>query len=162
MSQPSYTTISTMINDDLATSRQLLALLEQESSAMQSRNFDLLAQLVEDKTLLLQQLRHSAETRSRWLSTMATSNEEQTWLQWLETLDQPALKTQWQQIKQTIEHCQAVNEMNGKVIHRGIRCHEQLLRLMRGNTTNVGLYNACGEQQSAAHSGLSALSSYQA
>ena len=143
--------ISEMIHEDLSCSRKLLALMEQESAATQSRNFDILEKLVNEKNRLLIQIKHNADRRYQLLTTNGKKADEAQWLNFLNGLenaaDNHALTDQWKEIQQNIENCQAINNINGKVIQRGIKCHEQLIRLMRGNNPKTGLYNAQGKKQ---------------
>lgn len=139
--------ITEMVNQDLECSRQLLALLEQEAAAVQSRNFDILQHLVDQKSLLMKQLKDHAETRSQWLKMLNQPANDSHWLKLIQQYKESGLEDQWLSLKETIEQCQMINEINGKVIQRGIKCHEQLLKLMRGNTSQTDLYNAKGKHQ---------------
>ncbi|MBX2808010.1 MAG: flagellar protein FlgN [Cellvibrionaceae bacterium] len=152
MNTASYNDICTMLNQDLDNGRQLLALLEQETAAVEKRNFDILQHLVNEKTHLISRLKKNAEQRSAWLHAANKPADEAHWLACLSSVDEHQLTSQWQAIKNTIAHCQAINDINGKVVQRGIKCHEQLLRLMRGNTQGDNLYNAKGKTQALGYS----------
>ncbi|MBX2807192.1 MAG: flagellar protein FlgN [Cellvibrionaceae bacterium] len=152
MNTTDYDAVYAMMNEDLASSRQLLALLEQETAAVETRNFDILQHLIEQKMLLINHLQKNAQQRSAWLNAANKPADEAHWLEFLSTLDRSNIRKQWQDIQQTVAHCQAINDINGKVVQRGIQCHEQLLRLMRGNVQQENLYNAKGKTQSTGYS----------
>jgi flagella synthesis protein FlgN len=140
--------IQRMITQDLATSRQLLALLEQEKSSTQSRDYVAMAQLLKDKTPLLEQLKQNAAVRSKWLASLNRAANEENWSALLATLSNSELQTQWHEVKNTIEHCQKINNINGKLINRGVTSHSRLLQIMRGNNQQTDLYDAKGSKHS--------------
>ncbi len=141
--------IHTMINQDLATSRQLLALLEQEIDSTKSRDYEKMGQLLKEKTPLLEQLKQNAQTRSQWLISLNRSSNETSWAALLESFNDENLQKQWQEVKTTVEHCQKINEDNGKLVNRGVNSHQRLLQIMRGNIQQADIYNAKGSKQSS-------------
>lgn len=145
--------IHNMIQQDLATSRQLLALLEKESDSTQSRDYLSMSQLLKEKTPLLEQLKLNAQQRSSWLSSLQCTPNEENWNKLLHSLKQPEIQQQWQEVKNTIEHCQEINNVNGKLISRGVKSHEHLLQLMRGNTQQADTYDARGSKHATSFSG---------
>ena len=145
--------INSMVQQDLATSRQLLALLEEETSATKDRNYATLSQCLEEKTPLLEQLQNNAQTRSEWLKAMGKKTDEQGWLSLVNSSQEKTLQQQWQEVKKTIEHCQRINSINGKLINRGLTSHSRLLQIMRGNMAPTDLYDARGERRSTSLSG---------
>ena len=50
-------------------------------------------------------------------------------------------------VNQTIESCKEINNTNGVLISRGNKTNTQLLRLLKGNTTQDSLYTAKGNKQ---------------
>lgn len=149
MNAQSFSEIHTMIQQDLATSRQLLALLEEETESTQTRNYDTLARLLGDKTPLLQQLQKNAQTRSEWLASLGKVSDEKSWGQVLHQISNEDLSQQWQEVKATVEQCQRINNLNGKLINRGLTSHTRLLQIMRGNIHQSDLYDAKGSKHSA-------------
>jgi len=145
--------IHTMIQQDLATSRQLLALLEQEKGSTQARDYASMSQLLKEKAPLLEQLKLNAQQRSTWLSELECTPNEDNWNKLLQSLNNNDLEKQWKDVKNTIQHCQDINNVNGKLISRGAQSHERLLHLMRGNTQQTDIYNASGGKCSTGFSG---------
>jgi len=145
--------IHAMIQQDLATSRQLLALLEQENSSTQERDYVNMSQLLKEKAPLLEQLKVNAQQRSDWLLSLDCTPNEDNWKKLLQSLNNSEIQQQWQDIKNTIEHCQKINNVNGKLISRGALSHERLLHLMRGNTHQADIYDARGSKHSTGLSG---------
>lgn len=145
--------IHELIQHDLATSRQLLALLQKENELTTKRDFGLMAQLLKEKQPLIEELKLNAQQRSAWLVSLNYQPIEKNWGELLESLNQLDLKKQWDDVKETIEYCQNINDLNGKLINRGLSSHERLLQLMRGNTQQADTYNAYGTKHTTSFSG---------
>jgi len=145
--------IHSMIQQDLATSRQLLAILEKENNSTQARDYVNMSQLLKEKTPLLEQLRINAQQRSNWLSSLNCTPNENNWNKLLQSLNSEDIQKQWDSVKDTIEHCQKINNVNGKLISRGAKSHERLLQLMCGKTQQADIYDARGSKHSTSFSG---------
>ena len=153
ISLENFQAIHTMIQQDLATSRQLLALLKRESEATQTRSYGDMSQIVTEKAPLLDALKQNAQQRSQWLRALNYPADESNWTKLLQTLNSEEIQQQWQDIKHTIEKCQFINSINGKLINRGVKSHERLLQVMRGQTEQAGIYDARGGKHAATYSG---------
>ncbi len=145
--------IHNMIEQDLATSRQLLALLKQESESTQARDYVSMSRLLKEKTPLLEQLKLNAQQRSNWLTSLNCTPNESNWTKLLQSLNNMDIQKQWQDVKNTIEHCQNINNVNGKLISRGVKSHERLLQVMCGKTQQADIYDAKGSKHSTTYSG---------
>jgi flagella synthesis protein FlgN len=143
-----------MIEQDLATSRQLLALLERETDSTQARAYKAMSELLKEKTPLLDGLKKNAQMRSKLLLSSNQAANEKNWSLLLDSFNNDSVKQTWQEVKTTIEHCKSINNVNGKLINRGIQSHNKLLQLMRGNTLQADIYDAKGTKRSNNYSGM--------
>jgi flagella synthesis protein FlgN len=143
-----------MIEQDLATSRQLLALLERETDSTQARDYKAMSELLKEKTPLLDGLKKNAQMRSKLLLSSNQAANEKNWSLLLDSFNNDSVKQTWQEVKTTIEHCKSINNVNGKLINRGIQSHNKLLQLMRGNTLQADIYDAKGTKRSNNYSGM--------
>ena len=143
-----------MIEQDLATSRQLLALLERETDSTQARDYQAMSELLKEKTPLLDGLKKNAQMRSKLLLSSNQAANEKNWSLLLDSFNNDSVKQTWQEVKTTIEHCKSINNVNGKLINRGIQSHNKLLQLMRGNTLQADIYDAKGTKRSNNYSGM--------
>jgi flagella synthesis protein FlgN len=143
-----------MIEQDLATSRQLLALLERETNSTQARDYKAMSELLKEKTPLLDGLKKNAQMRSKLLLSSNQAANEKNWSLLLDSFNNDSVKQTWQEVKTTIEHCKSINNVNGKLINRGIQSHNKLLQLMRGNTLQADIYDAKGTKRSNNYSGM--------
>ena len=147
-------TIHAMIEQDLATSRQLLALLEKETSSTQARDFVGMSELLREKTPLLDGLKKNAQIRSKLLLSTNQAANEKNWSLLLESFNDEKVKQTWQDVKTTIEHCKTINNVNGKLINRGVQSHMALLQIMRGSSQQADIYDAKGAKRSTNYSGM--------
>lgn len=154
MNSKYLTTVHAMIEQDLATSRQLLALLERETDSTQARDYKAMSELLKEKTPLLDGLKKNAQMRSKLLLSSNQAANEKNWSLLLDSFNNDSVKQTWQEVKTTIEHCKSINNVNGKLINRGIQSHNKLLQLMRGNTLQADIYDAKGTKRSNNYSGM--------
>jgi flagella synthesis protein FlgN len=154
MNSKYLTTVHAMIEQDLATSRQLLALLERETDSTQARDYKAMSELLKEKTPLLDGLKKNAQMRSKLLLSSNQAANEKNWSLLLDSFNNDSVKQTWQEVKTTIEHCKSINNVNGKLINRGIQSHNKLLHLMRGNTLQADIYDAKGTKRSNNYSGM--------
>ena len=145
--------IIVMVQEDLATSRQLLSLLEEESSATQTLNYTIMSKCLRDKAPLLEKLQQNANKRSKWLISHNQQPNETAWLAYINTSGNLDLQKEWNKLKITLEHCQSINTTNGKLVNRGLNSHSRLLKIIRGNVSQADLYNAKGNKLSTNLSG---------
>jgi flagella synthesis protein FlgN len=154
MNSKYLTTVHAMIEQDLATSRQLLALLERETDSTEARDYKAMSELLKEKTPLLDGLKKNAQMRSKLLLSSNQAANEKNWSLLLDSFNNDSVKQTWQEVKTTIEHCKSINNVNGKLINRGIQSHNKLLQLMRGNTLQADIYDAKGTKRSNNYSGM--------
>jgi flagella synthesis protein FlgN len=154
MNSKYLTTVHAMIEQDLATSRQLLAILEKETDSTQARDYAAMSELLKEKTPLLDGLKKNAQLRSQLLLSSNQAANEKNWSLLLESFNDNGVKETWQQVKTTIEHCKTINSVNGKLINRGVQSHNALLQIMRGNTQQADIYDAKGAKRSNNYSAM--------
>lgn len=150
--------IETMLATDLDRGQQLLSLLEQETTAIKQRNFELMEQLLSEKAPLMEQLKQNGLKRTRWLQTVKKTQKTATWEGILTQLNLEHLIQQWQTNKALMAKCQTINTTNGQLVHRGLKCNERLLHILQGNTQEETLYNAKGLQKTG-HKAIAAYAS---
>lgn len=144
--------LSNHIQDTLEHSKSLLETLKQEQEALKSRDVKTIEILLEEKTKLLLFLEQSANTRTQWARVMNISVQDESWNQFLTTLDKPVLTKTWLQLKKTTDECKKQNDINGKLLVSGQKSLGRLLDVFRGKTANPYLYNANGSSTNSANS----------
>lgn len=119
----------------------LLEILEKETSAVAEGDVDQLNGLVRQKTQRCAELDGLGREMQRWLAGKSLDS-------WLEDQDEP-VRTQWQQLSDTLRRCQRTNDANGLLIERRQTEIEGLLK-PRGGTT----YGATGQNEAQSDASL--------
>jgi len=133
-----------LLHEDLQTSQQLLALLDEEFAALQARDLHLLEKLLGSKQPLLAALSQNAQVRSQTLHSLGHSPDATGWNAYLaghaqaEDLDKAS-----QQLEQQLEQCRQANLRNGRLINANQASVGSLLGILRGAET-PSLYDSRG------------------
>ncbi|MFL0803072.1 MAG: flagellar protein FlgN [Agarilytica sp.] len=142
--QLSANAIQTQISGDIHACNTLLELLEKEQDALQSRDADALASIIEQKLQPLTQLEESAKQRTSWANISEPEKFSEEWNAVLSKLATSNIKSDWETLKKLTKECQYKNEVNGKILTRQQQVYGRLLELMRGQTKAPTLYTATG------------------
>jgi flagella synthesis protein FlgN len=126
----------------IATLKQLLL---RERELLETRNQDELAVIVEQKSQVVDLLNQHAQIRQTLLRNLGLAANAEGWDLFLQrnTLTLP-LRDDWKQIIQDFSECQALNDINGKMIARSRQTLDHLLNLLRGQVATPSLYTAMG------------------
>ena len=137
--------IAEMITQDSTALTQLKQLLERERSQLEQRQSDQLATIIEQKAILLDQLNLNSKRRQEVLEANQMDTNAAGWDCFLALNNAPeSVRSSWQQVTQQFGDCQAMNEINGKMIARSQQTLNQLLNLLRGKVAAPSLYTAQG------------------
>lgn len=134
-----------MLAQDSAAISQLKTLLIQERTQLVERKQDQLASIVEQKSILVDQLNHNSKQRQQILSTLNLPTNATGWDLFLQrnTATLP-LREEWKSLTCEFEECQTMNDINGKIIARSQQTLHHLLNLLRGKVASPSLYTAQG------------------
>lgn len=124
---------------------KLKQLLSRERELLEKRNHDELAVIVEQKSQLVDMLNLHAQMRQALLRNLGLSTDAKGWDLFLQrnSLTLP-LRDGWKQIIDDFSECQALNDINGKMIARSRQTLDHLLNLLRGQVAAPSLYTAMG------------------
>lgn len=133
---------------DISTTQQLLASLEQEFSALSERKLETLQELLAHKQPLLRTLEQHASERSRLLIQAGHSADTAGLNQLAAQSSIGAdLLSQSTQLSTLIEHCQEANLRNGRLIRSNQVSVSSTLNIIRGSDTPT-LYDKTGSASS--------------
>lgn len=143
---PSPDYLDQMLARDNARVDELEELLSRERQALEQRDTETLAPLIDAKNAAMAALGESALERQGWLEAAGLTPNHDNWQAWLERASETrARQADWDRLAQRFAHCREMNEINGKIIRRAQQTMEQLLKLLRGqNNDGPSLYNAQG------------------
>jgi flagella synthesis protein FlgN len=133
---------------DTPLTEQLLALLQQERSMLEQRQYDGYQQLINDKQQLLVQLEQHATERQQLLLVAGFEDEASA----LTTLDKqaPIIANAWRKLSEQWLQCKQLNEINERIAKRTRLVVGQMLDILRGQNNQTKLYTRQGD---ASHSG---------
>lgn len=147
---PSPDHVRQMLTQDTETIETLQQALQSEREALEQRNLEALPPLIETKNQAMAALGQHALERQSWLDAAQLPHNHQGWQQWL--TQRPDTREQlesWQALADRFEHCRALNDINGKIIHRSQQTLGTLLDVLRGQSNDgPSLYNAQGRSGS--------------
>lgn len=138
-----------LLQSDRQSLSRLLAVLEEELEALRQQELPRLEALLTEKRQLLDSLEQGRRLRSRLLEEAgheASLDGLRAWAQGSPQL--PSLLALAADFEQDLEHCQQLNQRNGRVIRSSQHATGQLLNLLRGEDS-PNLY----DRQGAARSG---------
>jgi flagella synthesis protein FlgN len=135
--------LSAIFEQDIPTTSQLLDLLQQERSALETRNYDQFQHIIAQKQELVAQLESHSNNRQQLLLEAGFTDEPKT----LSAADSqaPAVAKAWRQLGEQWRHCQELNEINERIAKRTRLVVGQVLDLLRGQNNSAKLYTSTGD-----------------
>jgi len=146
------TALYSLLQDIQTQSQQLLDCLSREKKALDKNQLEDLAQIADQKQILLEQLDRLDKQR-------AANSCEKNFDAFIIKSSDPKLKTQWKSTRNSIIACQQQNEINGRLINKRSLMNQDILAILSGrNQPSDNTYNAKGNQTSktSLYSGIKA------
>lgn len=144
MATPLPFKIAQTVQQELTAATSLLALLQQESDALGSRDTQRLAAIIERKNQELVNLAQGANKRFAILTEQKLAHNQQNWMLLLARCRDEKLLQQWRSLELQIKACKQENETNGKLLARSQRVLARLTSVLRGQQEDQDLYNKKG------------------
>jgi flagella synthesis protein FlgN len=134
------TELLSSLNDECATLRAFVVLLENEQRTLLGQHTEELLPLAENKIKLANQISTLVELRQRFLP-----EGTRDMVAWLEK-NAPQGLPKWQETRQLAAHVQRLNQTNGELIQIKLRYNQQALSVLYGaSQSTAGLYGADGQ-----------------
>lgn len=137
-----WTELQSTFHKDLPTTAQLLKLLEQERLALESRDYDVFQQLLDEKKHLITQLKTNANSRIHALQAAGLSDEKAALT--AASQEAPIVAKAWQQLAEQWSDCQHLSAVNERIMQRTRLVVSQTLDILRGVTQQNKLYDLKG------------------
>ena len=131
---------------DLATTTELLDILQQERKALEERSYDDFQKILGQKHQQIKQLELHAQVRQRLLQEAGFTDENSTLAAAEEQA--PEVAKAWHQLAEQWQQCQNQNEINERIAKRTRLVVGQMLDLLRGNHSQPKLYTRKGDAHS--------------
>lgn len=140
-----------ILGETVTALQRLAELLADEAERLKVRNIDGLDQLLAAKFEALQAANSVDERRRRCLTEAGYEAGEAGMRRYLADQGDRQLDACWQDALQLLQRVRALNEANGRIIHRGLADIEQLLGILRGDGGQaVTTYGRSGQTKSGA------------
>ena len=136
--------IGTGIEQDIKTTEQMITLLADEKTALETKAIDTIEQLSNQKSKLSDNMVDTANARSKILSALALTNDEQGITELLEKENNELLINHWSQLKNNLLQCQTSNQVNSKIASRIHQSMQHLLKIVQGKSDKPTIYNPLG------------------
>jgi len=121
-------------------SQQLLDCLKQEKQALDDNQYGQLCELAVQKETIISQLNELDKQR-------AASCPDNNFNQFINSSNNQALISQWDNTRSVILSCQQQNEVNGRLLNRRNQYNQETIAILTGrNRTTDQTYNARGNQ----------------
>ncbi|MBV1788848.1 flagellar protein FlgN [Marinobacterium sp. D7] len=128
--------------------RELQKRLQEERSALESRDLEALQRATSSKESLLAAVQENFTARHNLLSSHGVELSAEGWEQYLNSLPQAhalKLSEQWQALSETLEQVQQESRVNQQIILRGQESTERLLNMLQGKNQKSQLYGSSGK-----------------
>lgn len=144
-STPNWSLFDYALQQDITHSEQLLSILQQERQALESRDYNDLENLIDQKKNLVEQLENNAAQRKRWLSQHGMIDDFAA----LNTakIQAPNVVTRWETAATVWRECQTANQVNEQICRRTRLVVENVLNILRGQNAAAPTYDAKGYSQ---------------
>ena len=144
---PQRKDITQLISNDLAGYRQLLELLTEERQLLVKREFEAYTRLLADKNELLTVLDQNSQRRVELLAKFDLPVDKKglkTLFEGLEAEEAELAERDWCLIKDLINECTHLNDVNARITHRAQATTHHILKILRGDQGELSLYGKNG------------------
>jgi len=126
----------------------LLEVLTREQSSLVLSDIDAIEAAMEEKSVLLQNISLTANTRYAALAAGGFAPNESGMTVWLKSQTKPALTESWERFQKSISQAKEMNRLNGVLINKHFNRNQQLLNHLQGGSGNGGVYGKNGQAKS--------------
>lgn len=144
---PNWSLFDYALQQDIAHSEQLLAILLQERQALEAREYSDFENLIAQKKDLVERLESNVVQRKRWLSQHGMADDFEALS--AAKIQAPDVVTRWEAAAIVWRDCQTANQINDQICRRTRMVVENVLNILRGQTAAPPTYNAKGYSQNS-------------
>ena len=126
----------------------LRELLSREQSHLVMADIDAIEALMEEKSVLLQNINISVKNRYDVLASQGFAASEVGMVEWLKQHANSAINESWLNFQKSLSKAKEMNRLNGMLISKHFNRNQQLLNHLQGNKGAVDGYGKNGQAQS--------------
>ena len=141
-------TLLELLQSDLTNTGKLESLLKVEREHLENRDIDCLNATLGEKSQILARLEKNEQQRRELLNEAGYSKANQKLAEFYATLQSPFSEKcteTFEELKQIIEKCKLMNDVNGAIVRRSKSSSAQVLSILRGQMGNPDLYTNLGD-----------------
>ena len=143
------------IEQDYVLAESLKAVLQEEKSILEQRQYAAHTALVARKTQLLMELDQADCSRRQAMADMGLQMDKQGFDLFLGQIPaawQDRFQRSWEKLADTMNTCARLNRINGKILAHAQNSMERLMSIIKGTANQVSVYQSNGRRNlSAAH-----------
>jgi len=126
----------------------LLALLAREQSFLVKAEIEAIETILEEKSVLLQQLNLAARNRYDALALNGFEASEAGMDAWVQQQAKQDLNTSWAKFQKALRQAKEMNRLNGVLISKHFNRNQELLNHLQGNVGSDSVYGKDGQAKS--------------
>jgi len=126
----------------------LLALLAREQSHLLKAEIEAIEAIIEEKSILLQQMNLAARSRYDALKNNGFDANEAGMDVWVQRQGKQSLSTAWAKFQKALAEAKEMNRLNGMLISKNFNRNQELLNHLQGNTGSDSVYGRDGQAKS--------------
>ncbi|PKO46972.1 MAG: flagellar protein FlgN [Betaproteobacteria bacterium HGW-Betaproteobacteria-22] len=127
--------------------KQLLNLLEREQQHLIKADVDAVEAILDEKSVLLQQLNHAAKTRYATLAQNGFEANEAGMSAWIEKVNRPDVRRTWLNFQLSLAQAKELNRLNGTLISKHFNRNQELLNHLQGKSEDSSVYGRDGQSK---------------
>ncbi|MDD2834016.1 MAG: flagellar protein FlgN [Methylotenera sp.] len=135
---------------DAALVKQLLNLLEREQQHLIKADVDAVEAILDEKSVLLQQLNQAAKTRYATLATNGFEANEAGMSAWIDKVNLPEVRRAWLNFQLGLAQAKELNRLNGTLISKHFNRNQELLNHLQGKSEDSAVYGRDGQSKTKA------------
>jgi flagella synthesis protein FlgN len=126
----------------------LLEVLAREQSSLVITDIDAIEAVMEEKSVLLQNISIAANSRYAALAASGFAASESGMTSWLKAQAKSTLTESWERFQKSINQAKEMNRLNGVLINKHFNRNQQRLNHLQGSADNGGVYGKDGQAKS--------------
>lgn len=137
------------IEQDYTLAIELKAILQEEKTSLEKRQYAAHPALLSKKTQLLMSLEEADSARRQAMSNMGLSLDKLGFDQFVRQVPatwQERFQSSWEKLSDTMNTCARLNKVNGKILAHSQNSMERLMSIIKGNVNQVSVYQANGRK----------------
>jgi len=132
---------------DAQLAEELLTTIRNEQSALIKADINMIEQLLDAKSAVLQRMNSAVLNRYEALAANGFEPNEDGMTEWLKIQAKPTLNQAWVAFKKTLIQAKELNRLNGILISKQFNLNKKLLNHLQGNPENADVYGRNGQSK---------------